>query len=181
MELILVANREYIVRFVNDFLLKNSLIYFDDSNFRKNGVKFGKCLDKEYLNLNRDFLIYIGSEDIFCEKIKNSKNIPGIKDKYDFIYLMNLRTKNELKITETSFIWAPTRSESAKKTGKMIKKEIVSNCNVGMEVVDAENSGYNKYLKKFYWPEEVLEYNELLYSPVNVQIVPTLDRLGPNK
>jgi len=177
MELDVVANRKFVVTFINDFLLIDDFVYFDDSNYRDDGIRYGEQLGEEYLDINKDFLIHIGEKEDFYNKIKHLKSAAYKEDKYDFIYLINMRSKGEFKVTETHFIWTPTKSDSAKKIGKMLKKEIQNVCNVGMEVVDNKYSGYNKYLQKFYWPAEVITYKDFLCSPVNVQIMPILDKM----
>lgn len=179
MELDIIAKRSFIVHLVNDFLSKNDLIFFEDINYHKEGLKFGGLLNEnDYLN--KDMAISIGTKENFDKKIRSLNSRPYVEDKHDFIYILNLYEKNNVyekndeKVNHTSFIWNPSKSESAKLIGKLLKKHISSHCNIGMKVVDAQEVGYNKRLQKFYWPEEVLSYNEKLFYPIAVQVVPII-------
>ncbi|MGY3187378.1 hypothetical protein [Lysinibacillus sp. TE18511] len=173
MELDIIARRSFIVHLINDFLSKNDLIFFEDINYHKEGLKFGELLsENDYLN--KDMAIEIGTKENFDKKIRSLNTRPYIEDKDDFIYILNSHDKDDLKVSETSFIWQPSKSESVKQIGKLLKKHISSHCNIGMEVVDAQDVGYNKRLQKFYWPEEVLSYSEKLFYPIAVQVVPII-------
>ena len=69
MEINIIANRNCIIKFVNDFLTSNHLIFFHCSNYEKEGFIWGDILDiKDFIN--RDILINIGSKADFEQKIK---------------------------------------------------------------------------------------------------------------
>ena len=113
MEINIIANRNCIIKFVNDFLTSNHLIFFDCSNYEKEGFIWGDILDiKDFIN--RDILINIGSKADFEQKIKLLSHRPCVEDKRDFIYMTNFWYKKEINITETSLIWNTQQTHHAK-------------------------------------------------------------------
>lgn len=162
MEINIIANRNCIINFVNGFLTSNHLIFFDCSNYEKEGFIWGNILDiKDFVD--RDILINIGSKDDFEQKIKPLSHRPCVEDKRDFIYMANFWYKKEIKITETSFIWNPQQSFHAKCNGIALKKRIKENFNQGMETADDRYNDYNKIFHKYYWINEVNDYLSKLY------------------
>ena len=88
MEINIIANRNCIVNFVNDFLASNQLIYFDCSNYENKGIIWGNVLNiKDFAD--RDILINIGSKFDFEQKIKILSHRPLTEDKKYFIYMNN--------------------------------------------------------------------------------------------
>ena len=162
MEINIIANRNCIIKFVNDFLTSNHLIFFDCSNYEKEGFIWGDILDtKDFIN--RDILINIGSKADFEQKIKLLSHRPCVEDKRDFIYMTNFWYKKEIKITDTSFIWNPQQSLHAKCNGIALKKRIRESFNQGMETSDNRYNNYNKIFHKYYWSNEVNNYLDKLY------------------
>lgn len=123
MEINIIANRNCIIKFVNDFLTSNHLIFFDCSNYEKEGFIWGDILDiKDFIN--RDILINIGSKADFEQKIKLLSHRPCVEDKRDFIYMTNFWYKKEIKITDTSFIWNPHLLSSDTTERKHLRQNI---------------------------------------------------------
>lgn len=163
MEINVVASRNYIVNFVNDYLQNNDLIFFNDKNFETNGIVSSNEINLKDFN-EKDILINIGTKKDFDLKIKNLVHRPTIDDKDDFIYMTNFWFKNEAKITNTSFIWRPNRSLNAKHYGSSLAKKIKYNLNYGMQTEDSRYTMFNKVFAKYYWPNEVTSYLEKLYN-----------------
>jgi hypothetical protein len=162
MEINIIANRNCIVNFVNDFLASNQLIYFDCSNYENKGIIWGNVLDiKDFTD--RDILINIGSKFDFEQKIKILSHRPLTEDKKDFIYMTNFWYPNEIKITDTSFIWNPQQSTHAKYNGIALKKIIRESFNQGMKTSDDRYNEFNKIFHKYYWSNEVDNYLDKLY------------------
>ncbi|MGE7951574.1 MULTISPECIES: hypothetical protein [unclassified Lysinibacillus] len=173
MEIDMIADRDFIVNFFNDFIKENNLIYFDVMNYKKRGLTFGsKICQNDYLN--KVMGIYIGKEQNFREKFEVLNVRKYVReDLDDFIYVLNMwDLSGYRKIYKTVMICSPTRSESVKSMVKLLKNQLKTECNSGMEVVDSKYSDYNKMLKKYYWPDEVLSYQDRLYDPQAIQIVP---------
>lgn len=162
MEINIIANRNCIVNFVNNFLASNQLIYFDCSNYENKGIIWGNILDiKDFAD--RDILINIGSKFDFEQKIKILSHRPLTEDKKDFIYMTNFWYPNEIKITDTSFIWNPQQSPHAKYNGIALKKIIRESFNQGMKTSDDRYNEFNKIFHKYYWSNEVDNYLDKLY------------------
>lgn len=63
MEINVVASRNYIVNFVNDYLQNNDLIFFNDKNFETNGIVLSNEINLKDFN-EKDILINIGTKKI---------------------------------------------------------------------------------------------------------------------
>jgi hypothetical protein len=163
MEINLVASRKYIIDFINDFVSCNNLIFFSDKNYERNGFFSGNKISSEDF-YDKDILINIGSKEDFDLKIKPLHHHPLVDDKNDFIYITNFWFKNEIKITNTSFAWYPTRSTNAKLYGNLLTKNIKENLNCGMQTEDSRYTMFNKTFNKYYFPNEVYSYLEKLYN-----------------
>ena len=169
MEINVVASRQYIIDFINDFTGRNNLIFFNGNNYEKQGIAFGYKISSEVF-FDKDILISIGSKEDYDLKIKPLHNRPLVDDQNDFIYMTNFWFKNEIKITNTSFIWYPNRSTNAKLYGNLLQKTIKKNLNYGMQTEDSRYTMFNKTFSKYYYPNEVNGYLEKLYH--NGGVVP---------
>jgi hypothetical protein len=173
MEINIVAPRSFLVEMINGYMKENNLIFFDDSN--GNSKKdAGKILNAS--SFDKDLLIQIGEQSNFETKIKY-KAEPDANDKIDFIYLMQLNRGNN-KICEAKIIWSPEWSAAAKKNGIALKKIIAKKCHQGMMAINEAHAFMNKSLKKFYWPEEVMNYTNLYKWEGNVQIKPIINQVN---
>jgi hypothetical protein len=177
MEINIVASRKYIINFINDFINRNSLLFFNDKNYEREGIIWGYKISSEDF-YDKDILINIGSKEDFESKIKPLKNRPLVDDKNDFIYLTNFWFKNEIKITNTSFIWYPNRSINAKLNGNLLQKSIKGNLNYGMQTQDSRYTMFNKTFSKYYFPNEVDNYLEKLFN--NGGVVPICPLVPPH-
>ena len=162
MEINIVASRKYIIDFVNDFIHRNNLMFFSDKNHETESVFFGDKINSEDF-CGKDILINIGSREDFNSKIKPLPHRPSAEDKDDFIYLTNFWYKNEIKITNTSFIWCPNRSTNAKLFGNLLRKTIKKSLHFGMQTEDNRYTMFNGTFGKYYYPYEVNGYLEKLY------------------
>jgi len=169
MEINIVASRNYIIDFVNDFINHNNLIFFNDKNYEKKGIVFGNKISLEDF-YDKDILISIGTKEDFDFKIKSLHHRPLVDEKNDFIYMTNFWFKNEVKIVNTAFIWYPNRSLNAKLYGNLLQKKIKKSLNCGMQTEDSRYVTFNKTFGKYYSPNEVSNYLEKLYN--NGGVVP---------
>jgi len=164
MEINIVASREYIIDFVNDFMHQNNLIFFSDEGHGVRRELFGK---KIYFwdFRGEDILINIGSSEDFNSKIKPLQHRPFADDKDDFIQLTSLWIRDETDIINTSFIWYPSRSANAKLHGSLLRKMIKKSLHFGMQTVDIRyHPMFRKTLRKYYYPLEVSGYLEILFE-----------------
>lgn len=169
MELNIVASRKCIIEFVNNFLENNNLVFFNDKNFEKSGIVVSSSISMlDFVDSN--ILINIGTKEDYEAKIKLLNHRPLVDDKNDFIYMTNFWTKNEVKITNTSFLWYPNRSPNAKHYGSILQKEIKKHYNYGMHTEDSRYTLLNKTFAKYYWSDEVKNYLDKLYN--NGGVVP---------
>lgn len=162
MEINIVAHRKGIVDFINGFLRDNGLIFFSDKNYEKDGIIFGDEINIEDF-VDKDIFINIGSKSDFELKIKSLSHRPFLEDKIDFIYVTNFWYKNELKITNTSFIWTPSHSLNAKYNGIALKKRVKCCFKQGMQTKDSRYDTFNKVLHKYYWAIGVDDHLDKLY------------------
>ncbi|MDR2905920.1 MAG: hypothetical protein LBU73_08200 [Helicobacteraceae bacterium] len=173
MEINIVASRKYVIGFVNDFIQRNGLIFFNDKNYEKEGIILGNRISAEDF-YDKDIFINIGSKEDFDLNIKPLHHRPLVDDKNDFIYMTNFWFTNEIKITNTSFAWYPNRSANAQLYGSLLQKNIKENLNYGMQTEDNRYTVFNKTFSKYYFPNEAYNYLEKLYN--NGGIVPIRPR-----
>lgn len=162
MEINIVAHRDNIIAFINDFLNHNDLIFFNDKNYEEEGIIFGDKIN-QYDFIGKDVLINIGSKKDFELKIKELHHRPLISDKVDFIYVTNFWIQNEIKIVNTSFIWTPNHSLNAKRHGDALKKSVKKCFNCGMQTRDNRYTAYNEMFRKYYWSNEIFDSIDKLY------------------
>ncbi|TWF37087.1 hypothetical protein FHW36_10713 [Chitinophaga polysaccharea] len=160
MQINVVMTRESLKTSINQFLEENHLIFFYEDATRK--LQISTHIVDDMFN-TRDFMIYIGNEQVYNDRILSLDRRPTSTDKIDFIYLYAELYPNEIKITDTVFSWN-TKSASAGKNGKLLKAFFDKKFHKGMQSADERYSSLNKSLLQYYWSDDIARFNDKIFN-----------------